>query len=104
STISVQNKAKVIMVADACRSGKLSGSSVGGAQITGSNLAKQYANEIKILSCQPDEYSLEGEQWGGGRGAFSYHLLDGLYGMADGNGDQKVNLLEISRYLEDHVP
>jgi tetratricopeptide (TPR) repeat protein len=103
STISVQNKARVIMVADACRSGKLSGSTVGGAQITGSNLARQYANEIKILSCQPDEYSIEGEQWGGGRGAFSYHLLDGLYGMADGNGDQSVNLLEIGRYLEDHV-
>ena len=103
STISVQNKAKVIMVADACRSGKLSGSTVGGAQITGSNLAKQYANEIKILSCQPDEYSIEGEQWGGGRGAFSYHLLDGLYGMADGNNDETVNLKEISRYLEDRV-
>ena len=103
STISVQNKSKVIMIADACRSGKLSGSAVNGAQITGSNLAKQYANEIKILSCQPDEYSIEGEQWGGGRGAFSFHLLDGLYGLADGNQDQSVNLLELGRYLEDKV-
>ena len=25
----------------------------------------QYANEVKILSCQPNEFSLEGEQWGG---------------------------------------
>ena len=103
STISIQNKSKVIVVTDACRSGKLSGSTVGGAQITGSNLAKQYANEIKILSCQPNEYSIEGEQWGGGRGAFSYHLLDGLYGMADGNADNSVNLLELGRYLEDNV-
>ncbi len=103
TTLSAQNKAKVIVITDACRSGKLSGSSVGGSQITGSNLAKQYNNEVKILSCQPDEYSVEGEQWGGGRGAFSYHLLDGLYGLADKNGDQVVNLLEIGRYLEDHV-
>ena len=103
TTLSVQNKAKVIVITDACRSGKLSGSSVGGAQITGSNLAKQYANEIKILSCQPDEFSIEGEQWGGGRGAFSYHLLDGLYGMADRDNDQAVSLREIDRYLEDHV-
>ena len=93
----------LLVITDACRSGKLSGSSVGGAQITGSNLAKQYANEIKILSCQPDEYSIEGEQWGGGRGAFSYHLLDGLYGMADRDNDQAVSLREIDRYLEDHV-
>ena len=103
TTLSAQNKAKVIVITDACRSGKLSGSSVGGSQITGSNLAKQYANEIKILSCQPDEYSIEGEQWGGGRGAFSYHLLDGLYGMADGNADNMVNLKELGRYLEDRV-
>ncbi len=103
STISIQNKAKVILIADACRAGKLSGSKVGGSQLTNSNLAKQYANEIKILSCQPDEYSIEGEQWGEGRGVFSYHLLDGLYGMADGNEDLNVNLKEIDRYLEDHV-
>ena len=103
STLSIQNKAKVLVVTDACRSGKLSGSSINGNQLTNANLAKQYANEIKILSCQPNEYSIEGLQWGGGRGAFSYHLLDGLYGMADNNSDQIVNVMEIGRYLEDHV-
>jgi len=103
STLSIQNKAKVVVITDACRSGTLSGSSIGGAQATAANLAKQYANEIKILSCQPNEYSIEGEQWGGGRGAFSFHLVDGLYGMADANTDASVNLMEIGRYLEDHV-
>ncbi len=83
--------------------GKLAGNSIGGAQLTSQNLAQQFANEIKILSCQPDEYSLEGEQWGGGRGAFSFHLVDGLYGLADGNSDGSVNLMEIGRHLEDHV-
>ncbi|MFZ1423835.1 MAG: caspase family protein [Saprospiraceae bacterium] len=103
STLSIQNKAKVIVITDACRSGTLAGSSVGGSQATAANLAKQFGNEIKIMSCQPNEYSIEGEQWGGGRGAFSYHLLDALYGMADGNNDQWVTLQEIGRYLEDHV-
>ncbi|MGB5024049.1 MAG: tetratricopeptide repeat protein, partial [Saprospiraceae bacterium] len=103
TTLSAQNKAKVIVITDACRSGKLAGSSVGGSQITGANLAKQYSNEIKILSCQPNEYSIEGEQWGGGRGAFSYHLIDALYGMADNNNDLIVNLQEAGRYIEDHV-
>lgn len=103
TTLSLQNKAKVMVITDACRSGKLAGSSVGGSQITGSNLAKQYANEIKMLSCQPNEYSIEGEQWGGGRGAFSYHLIDALYGMADNNHDLMVNLQEAGRYIEDHV-
>jgi tetratricopeptide (TPR) repeat protein len=103
STLSLQNKVKVTLITDACRSGKLAGSSIGGAQATAANLAGQFANEIKILSCQPDEYSIEGEQWGGGRGAFSYHLLDGLSGLADNNADNIVNLKEIGRYLEDHV-
>ena len=91
------------MISDACRAGKLAGSSIGGTQATSSALAQQFANEIKILSCQPEEFSLEGEQWGGGRGCFSYHLLDGLYGLADGNADEKINLLEIERYLEETV-
>lgn len=103
STLSIQNKAKVIVITDACRSGMLAGSSVGGSQATAANLAKQFGNEIKIMSCQPNEYSIEGEQWGGGRGAFSYHLLDALYGLADNNNDQWVTLQEVGRYLEDHV-
>ncbi len=103
STLSLENKAHVTVVTDACRSGKLAGSAINGSQLTNANLAKQFANEIKILSCQPNEYSIEGEQWGGGRGAFSYHLVDGLYGLADGNADQSVTLMEIGRYLEDKV-
>lgn len=103
STLSIQNKAKVIVITDACRSGNLAGQSIGGAQATAGNIAKQYANEIKILSCQPNEYSIEGEQWGGGRGAFSFNLVDALYGMADGNNDLFITLQEVGRYLEDHV-
>jgi tetratricopeptide (TPR) repeat protein len=103
ATLSTVNKARVILVTDACRSGKLAGENIAGAQLTGANLARQFANEIKILSCQPNEYSIEGEQWGGGRGAFSYHLIDGLYGLADNDSDKMVSLLEITRYLEDHV-
>lgn len=79
----MKKKTKIIIIADACHSGKLAGFSINGAQITNSNLARQIANEVKILSCQPNEYSLEGNQWGGGRGVFSYHLVNGLYGMAD---------------------
>ncbi|MBK6544949.1 MAG: caspase family protein [Saprospiraceae bacterium] len=95
---------QTLIVSDACRAGKLAGSEFGGAQATSAALAKQFANEIKILSCQPDEFSLEGEQWGGGRGAFSFHLIDALNGLADANGDGTVNLMEAGRYLEEKVP
>ena len=102
STLSEMN-VQVVMVSDACRAGKLAGSNVNGTQATSAVLAQQFANEIKILSCQPEEFSLEGEQWGGGRGCFSYHLLDGLYGLADNNEDQQVNLLELGRYVQEKV-
>lgn len=95
---------QVVVVADACRAGKLAGSAVGGTQASSAALAQQFANEVKILSCQPEEFSLEGEQWGGGRGAFSFHLVDALYGLADANADGTVSLLELGRYLEDRVP
>lgn len=95
---------EIMIITDACRSGKLAGSRVNGAQYTSVQLAQRFANEIKILSCQPEEYSSEGIQWGGGHGAFSYHLLDGLYGLADRNSDFQITLSELDRYLEDHVP
>lgn len=102
STLSEKN-VEVVMISDACRAGKLAGSAIGGTQATASNLAKQFANEVKIMSCQPNEFSLEGEQWGGGRGAFSYHLIDGLNGLADRNNDLQVSLFELGRYIEDKV-
>ncbi len=103
STLSIDNQTKVIIVTDACRAGKLAGNEVNGSQLTSTNLSTQFANEIKILSCQPDEYSIEGEQWGGGRGAFSFHLVEGLYGLADRDQDQSINLMEMRSYLEQQV-
>ncbi len=103
ATISQSNNSKVIMISDACRSGKLAGNGVDGTQVTASAFSTQYAKELRILSCQPNEFSLEGKQWGGGRGVFSYHLIDGLVGLADGNKDEMVNLREVERYLEDVV-
>ena len=102
STLS-ENGVQVVVITDACRAGKLAGSGINGTQVTSMQLSQQFANEIKILSCQPEEYSLEGEQWGGGRGCFSYHLEDALYGLADNNADAAVDLRELRRYLEDRV-
>jgi len=95
---------QVFIVSDACHAGKLAGSSHGGSKSATSGLAQQFSNEVKILSCQPDEFSLEGEQWGGGRGCFSFHLLNALVGDGDANADGTVSLLEAGRYLEDKVP
>jgi tetratricopeptide (TPR) repeat protein len=102
STLSEKN-VQVLLVTDACHAGALAGSSINGTNKTAAILAQQFSNAVKILSCQPEEYSLEGEQWGGGRGVFSYHFVNGLYGLADRNEDLQVNLFEIDRYIGDKV-
>ena len=102
-TIVQSKQAKILLITDACRSGNLAGGREG-VLSTATALSTQFQNEIKIMSCQPSELSLEGEQWGGGRGVFSYHLLDGLTGMADQNNDQQITLYEIDRYLQETVP
>ncbi len=102
-TIVQKNQCKIVLITDACRSGNLAGGREG-VLSTASALSAQFQNQIKIMSCQPNELSLEGEQWDGGRGAFSFHLLDGLMGMADGNKDQQVTLFELDRYLLETVP
>ncbi len=104
ATLNLERKAKVSIITDVCRAGRLAGSSINGPQITNNSIYTQFNNDIRILSCQPDEYSIEGEQWGGGRGAFSFHLVNGMYGMADADADGVVSLLEVGRYLEDRVP
>ncbi len=104
STLSEQNKARVVVITDACHAGKLSGNAIGGAQLTSANLARQFADELKIMSCQPNQYSIEGSQWGGGRGVFSFHLLEGLTGLADNDTNRQVSMFEIRQYLESTVP
>ncbi len=95
--------AEVILITDACHSGKLAGDAIHGTQLTNSVLANRFGNETKILSCGPDEYSQEGKQWGGGRGVFSFNLIEGLTGLADNNADSQVTGRELQRYLEDKV-
>lgn len=91
-----------VLISDACRSGKLAGG-IEGNQQTSQALVKTWSKEIKILSSLPDQLSQEGEQWGGGRGVFSYYLILGLKGLADLNFDKRITLCEINDYLISRV-
>jgi protein O-mannosyl-transferase len=101
-TLVSKNKSKVTMIIDACRSGKLAGGSQG-AEITALALQAEWKGVTKILSCQPGETSLEGEQWGGGGGVFTYFMLRGMLGQADKDGDGKVSVMELNSYLDENV-
>jgi uncharacterized caspase-like protein/Tfp pilus assembly protein PilF len=100
NTLSSRNKASVILITDACRSGKLAGDLVNGRQLVGKQLRDKLKNEVRIASCGNDELSAENAGWGGGRGVFSYYLLNGLYGLADAGNNAEVNTGELSNYLQ----
>lgn len=102
-TLSTKNKAQVFLFLDACRSGKLAGNEIGGVQLVGQQLLEQFSNEVKFMACQATEQSLEGFQWGGGRGLFSYYLIRGMQGLADSDKDGQITLRELERYIEDNV-
>mgnify|MGYP003667593251 CR=1 FL=1 len=106
NTLSVEKEIDVILITDACHSGKLAGSDNRGRLLIGEQLSRSQKNEIRIASCESDQLAQENLVWGGGRGAFSYHLVNGLKGLADGpdEKDGVVTLFELKNYLEKLVP
>ena len=82
-TLSAQTNANVVLITDACHSGKLAGSRFGGTFLVGDQLRAVKNKEIRITACATDQLSNENADWGGGRGVFSYYLTNGLKGLAD---------------------
>jgi len=100
NTLSAKNNAKVVLITDACHSGKLAGNDNRGTFLVGEQLRAVINKEIRITSCAPDQLSMEDEGWGGGRGVFSYYLVKGLEGLADKGQDGTVTVNEIKNYLD----
>ena len=88
------------MITDACHSGTLAGNDYRGNYLVGKQLRNTLANEIRITSCGPDELAIENEGWGGGRGVFSFYLINGLIGFADKEKDGIIQLNDIRSYLD----
>jgi len=104
NTISVQTKAKVIVITDACHSGTMAGNKFKGNFFVGEQLMLKKENEIRMASSKPDQLSNEKEDWGGGRGVFSYYLVNGLQGgLADADHDGVVSVGELKNYLENKM-
>jgi uncharacterized caspase-like protein len=57
---------------------------------------------ITITASQFDEVSIEDARLK--HGVFSYHLLQGLQGIADSNQDQVVGVMELYQYLSEKIP
>ena len=99
-TLSIDLNASVVIITDACHSGKMAGSDNRGTYLVGKELIKAKDKEIRIASCYPDQLSNEDMRWGGGRGVFSWYLINGLKGLADKNADGIITLDEIKIFVD----
>src|SRR5207302_1528094 len=54
-----------------------------------------------IASCDEGQVSIEAESWG--HGLFTYHLLEGIRGAGDRDGDGRVGITELFEYVADAV-
>ncbi|MEO6612116.1 MAG: caspase family protein [Chitinophagaceae bacterium] len=97
-----ENGIEMIFIVDACHSGNLKGG-IKGVEQTGFALAAAWGKEFKILSCQPNQLSLESAEWGGGRGLFSLQLEEGLKGLADMDNNGVITMAELQMYLQINV-
>lgn len=100
NTLSVDNKARVILITDACHSGTLNGTSFRKDFLGGEQQRRARDNEIRITSCGPEELAMEDEAWGGGRGVFSYYLVNGLLGFAANGAENVIRVKDIRSYLD----
>jgi WD40 repeat protein len=97
----VKEGVKVIVIIDACRSGKLVNTE--GSQKVLTALNAEWSNTFKLVSCQPDQSSFEDQKWGGGHGVFTYYLVYGLEGLADENNNNLISFGELFDYIKSNV-
>jgi len=100
NTLSAEVRANVVLITDACRSGKLAGSFNRGNFLVGEQFRAVKSKEVRITSSSAEQLSNENEAWGGGRGVFSWYLINGLNGLADQQNDGTVTFEEIRTYLD----
>jgi tetratricopeptide (TPR) repeat protein len=97
----ITNKgAKVYLITDACRAGKIIDSK--GTSTTLAAFNTGYENTIKFISCQSSEVSYEIDELA--HGVFTYFLAKGISGESDsGNKDEKISVREMDNYLTDSI-
>ncbi len=95
----IKKQARVMLIVDACRSGNLAGG-IAGASTTMKAFSLGFEQADKLLSCQPSQLSEERVYPDGGHGVFTYHLVEGLRGLADKNNDGSITMRELDFYLE----
>jgi len=103
----IKNGVDVLLIWDACRSNELPGGETGLRNMQ-EGITEKTNGEAIMLSASAGEVALENSNYAHGHGLFTYYLIDGLSGAADnpdadGNGDGKVDMIEIENWVKRKV-
>jgi len=97
---------RLLLYADVCHAGHI-GQIVSKADLTNKVAERALSSEdlqmFGLLAAQKGQVAVEGVNYGGGHGAFSYFLMRALNGDADLNNDGKVTMPELADYVHDKV-
>lgn len=100
TTIGLKKNMRIILITDACHSGKFVSSEHASAN-TARILAEKWSSVVRMAACQENQSSYEDVKWGGGHGVFTFYLIEGLKGLADEEliPDSTVMLAELDMYM-----
>jgi WD40 repeat protein len=95
---------KQLFILDACQSGGMTGmlAARGAAEEKAVNQLARSTGTYWIAASGTEQFAGEFAQLG--HGIFTYCLLEGLSGKADGQFDKKVTVQELSSFVNDQVP
>ncbi len=95
---------RVLLFVDVCKAGTIGTIHNTTVASNVQQLGDVQGDLFGLLASRPREVSLEGPQFGGGHGVFSYYVIKGLEGAADANHDGVVDADELIKYVSDQVP
>jgi tetratricopeptide (TPR) repeat protein len=94
---------RVVLLADICRAttiGNIKNASIGSAV---EKLGEAPGEMLGLMASRPKEMGLEGTQFGGGHGAFTYSVMRALEGSADQDKSHTVSAGELIDFVRSDV-
>jgi uncharacterized caspase-like protein len=100
----VSTAGHVVLLADVCRAATIGTLKTAELGAVVQKLGEAQGEMLGLMAARPRELSLEGPEFGGGHGAFTYSVLKGLDGAADENHDGFVTAGELIDFVTKDVP
>ena len=94
----------VVFLADVCRAATIAGQKTSSIGDVVAQLGEAPGEMLGLMAARPTELSLEGPEFGGGHGAFTWSLIRGLEGAADQDHDGFVTAGELTDFVTADVP